>query len=56
VLELNPNPAIGIQDCVPSVARLTGMDYGDFLEEIIRMAIKRYKDKMPYEHLQANLL
>ena len=56
VLELNPNPAIGIRDCVPSVARLTGMEYGDFLEEINRMAIKRYKDKMPYDHLQANLL
>jgi len=56
VLELNPNPSIDIGLCVPSVAELTGMDYGDFLEEIIRMAIKRYKNRPPYYHLQANLI
>jgi len=32
------------------------MDYGDFLEDIIRMAIRRYKNKPPYYHLQANLM
>lgn len=56
VLELNPNPTINSTSCVPSVAKLTGMDYGDFLEEIIRMAIKRYKNRPPYYHLQANLI
>jgi D-alanine-D-alanine ligase len=56
VLELNPNPTINLTSCLPSVAKLTGMDYGDFLEEIIRMAIRRYKNKPPYYHLQANLL
>ena len=56
VLELNPNPSIDIGLCVPAVAELTGMDYGDFLEEIIRMAIKRYKNRPPYYHLQANLI
>jgi len=56
VLELNPNPTINLTSCVPSVAKLTGMDYGDFLEEVIRMAIKRYKNRPPYYHLQANLL
>ncbi len=56
VLELNPNPSISIVDCVPSVAKLTGLDYGDFIEEIIRMAITRYKNKPPYYHLQGNLI
>ncbi|MDD3190130.1 MAG: ATP-grasp domain-containing protein [Candidatus Pacebacteria bacterium] len=56
VLELNPNPTINLTSCVPSVAKLTGMDYGDFLEEVIHMAIKRYKNRPPYYHLQANLL
>ena len=53
VLELNPNPSINIGDCVPKVAELAGMDYGDFLEEVIRMAIWRYKNNPPYYHLQA---
>lgn len=56
VLELNPNPTINLTSCVPSVAKLTGMDYGDFLEEIIRMAIQRYKNKPPYYHLQAGMM
>ncbi len=56
ILELNPNPSINIGDCVPAVAQLVGMDYGDFLEEIIRMAIRRYKNRPPYYHLQANLI
>ncbi len=55
VLELNPNPSINDGDLVPGVAELIGMDYGDFLEEIIRLAIKRYKDRPPYYHLQTNL-
>ncbi|MBI3366214.1 ATP-grasp domain-containing protein [Candidatus Roizmanbacteria bacterium] len=37
-------------------AELMGMDYGDFLEDIIRMAIKRYKNRPPYYHLQSNLM
>lgn len=56
VLELNPNPSININDCVPGVAELIGMSYGDFIEEIIRMAIRRYKNKPAYYHLQTNLL
>jgi D-alanine-D-alanine ligase len=52
VLELNPNPAINTLDCLPSVASLVGMDYGDFLEEIISLAINRYKFQPPYHHLQ----
>jgi len=56
VLELNPNPSINIEDCVPACAELIGMDYGDFIEEIIKMAIRRYKNKPPYSHLQATLI
>jgi D-alanine-D-alanine ligase len=56
VLELNPNPSININDCVSSVAKLVGMDYGDFIEEVIRVAIDRYKNRPPYYHLQANIL
>jgi D-alanine--D-alanine ligase len=56
VLELNPNPSINIGNCVPEVAKLTGLDYGDFLEEIIALAIKRYKNKPPYFHLQTNTI
>lgn len=56
VLELNPNPSINIEDCVPGVAELIGMNYGDFIEEIIKMAINRYKNKPPYYHLQTNLI
>jgi D-alanine-D-alanine ligase len=56
VLELNPNPSIGEGDCVPSVAKIVGMDYGDFLERIIGLAIRRYKEKPPYYHLQMSIL
>ncbi|MBN2096406.1 ATP-grasp domain-containing protein [Candidatus Peregrinibacteria bacterium] len=56
VLELNPNPSINIGDCLPTVAKLVNMDYGDFLEEIIRSAIERYKNRPPYYHLQTNII
>jgi len=56
VLELNPNPSINIGDCVPNCAKLTGQDYGEFIEDIIRMAIKRYKSHPPYYHLQSNTI
>ncbi|MDT8318916.1 MAG: ATP-grasp domain-containing protein [Xanthomonadales bacterium] len=56
VLEVNPNPSIGPTDCVPAVAALAGMNYGDFLEEILRLAILRYKDRPPYYHLQMSTL
>lgn len=52
VLELNPNPSINIPDCVPAVAQLMNIDYGEFLERIIDMAIERYRGKAPYQHLQ----
>ena len=56
VLELNPNPSINKGNCLPAVAELAGMDYGDFLEEIIYSAIQRYQDKPSYSHLASNIL
>lgn len=56
ILELNPNPSIDRHNCASQSARLVGMDYADFLEEIIRMAINRYKNRPSYYHLQTNLL
>jgi len=53
VLELNPNPSINRNDCVPACAELVGMSYEDFIEEILFSAIKRYKDRPPYYHLQS---
>jgi D-alanine-D-alanine ligase len=56
VLEVNPNPSIGPTDCVPAVAQLAGLSYADFLEEILRLAIRRYRDRPPYYHLQMTTL
>lgn len=56
VLEINPNPSIGPADCVRSVAALEGLEYGDLFEEILRLAIRRYKDRPPYHHLQMTTL
>lgn len=56
VLELNPNPSINMGDCVPACAALTGQNYGDFLEAIMYLAIKRYKNRPPYFHLQTNTI
>lgn len=56
VLELNPNPSINIGDGVPTSAKLVGLNYGDLLEEIIRMTISRYQKHPPYYHLQTNTI
>jgi len=56
VLELNPNPSLDAEGTFSASAEVIGMDYGDFLEEIIRLAIKRYKDSPPYYHLQSNIM
>lgn len=56
VLELNPNPSLDNGGFFTDSAEMIGLDYGDFLEEIIRLAIKRYKDNPPYYHLQPNVL
>jgi D-alanine-D-alanine ligase len=56
VLELNPNPSLDRDGTFSASAEVIGLDYGDFLEEIIRLAIKRYKDNPPYYHLQPNIM
>lgn len=56
VLELNPNPSINVEDLIPHVAEIAGMNYGEFLETIIRMAILRYKNNPPYYHLQSTMI
>jgi D-alanine-D-alanine ligase len=56
VLELNPNPSLNQDGVFSASAEVIGLDYADFLEEIIRLAIKRYKDNPPYYHLQPNIL
>ncbi|MFA5184612.1 MAG: ATP-grasp domain-containing protein [Patescibacteria group bacterium] len=56
VLELNPNPSLDAEGTFSASAEVIGLDYGDFLEEIIRLAIKRYKDNPPYYHLQPNIM
>lgn len=48
VLELNPNPSLNLDDPGPLAAKVSGIKYNQFLEEIIRMAIERYKKKPPY--------
>ena len=56
VIELNPNPSINRHDALPRLSKLVGMDYGDFLEEIIRMTIQRYKENPPFYHLQSDFI
>lgn len=56
LLELNPNPSIGAEDVMDLSLKGNKFTYGEFLEEIIGMMIKRYKDETPYRHLQTNIL
>lgn len=55
VLELNPNPSINIGDCVSGAAELIGMSYEDFIEEIVKLCIIRYKTNPPFYHLQSSI-
>ncbi|MFH1533552.1 MAG: ATP-grasp domain-containing protein [Nitrospirota bacterium] len=52
VIELNPNPPISDTDFISVSAKLAGYNYDELLEEIIWMAVQRYKDKPPFYHLQ----
>lgn len=45
VLEVDTNPPLNEQTELIRAAKLTGMKFGDVLEEIISLAIKRYKNK-----------
>ncbi len=51
VLGLSPNPSLNENDILPMSAKVAGFDYGDLIEEIIGIAIKRYKEKPIYNHL-----
>ena len=55
ILEINPNPSINRGDCVPNCAEMTGLNYEDFIDEILREAILRYRARPPYYHLQSAL-
>ena len=55
ILEINPNPSINNGDCVPNCAEMTGLNYEDFIDEILREAIARYRARPPYFHLQSAL-
>ena len=45
VLELNPNPSLSPKAMLPAAAKLVGEDYGDLLEQLIVLAVKRYQKK-----------
>jgi D-alanine-D-alanine ligase len=53
ILEINPNPSINDGDCVPACAEVVGQSYADFIEEIMKECILRYKARPPYYHLQS---
>jgi D-alanine-D-alanine ligase len=55
ILEINPNPSINDGDCVPACAELIGLKYADFIDEIMKEAIRRYQARPPYYHLQSAL-
>lgn len=55
IIEINPNPSININDCVPHCAEMTGLNYEEFIQEIMKEAILRYQEAPPYQHLQSSL-
>jgi D-alanine-D-alanine ligase len=55
ILEVNPNPSINRGDCVPNCAEMTGLNYEDFIDDILNEAIRRYRARPPYHHLQSAL-
>ncbi|OGK18326.1 hypothetical protein A3G67_03460 [Candidatus Roizmanbacteria bacterium RIFCSPLOWO2_12_FULL_40_12] len=56
VLELNPNPSLSEDGFVTRAARLVRMNYGDLIEEIIRLSVRRYKTKFSqFKNLNYNL-
>ena len=56
ILEINPNPSINQGDCVPACAELIGLGYEDFILEILREVVLRYRARPPYYHLQSALV
>ncbi|MEK7233735.1 MAG: ATP-grasp domain-containing protein, partial [Elusimicrobiota bacterium] len=55
ILEINPNPSISNGDCVPACAEVIGHNYADFIEEIMKECISRYRARPPYYHLQSTM-
>ncbi len=53
VLEINPNPHIHQESYMAEAAEMVGLEYGEFLEQIIALTIQRYKNQPPYYHLQS---
>jgi D-alanine-D-alanine ligase len=49
VLECNPNPSIGRSDSVAHAASLINMAYEDFIDELVHLAIQRYKVTPHYQ-------
>jgi D-alanine-D-alanine ligase len=47
VIELNPNPVLHPNMGFATAAQLSGLDYGTFLEDILYLAVKRYKQSRP---------
>ncbi|EKD43983.1 MAG: hypothetical protein ACD_72C00047G0002 [uncultured bacterium] len=45
VLEIDTNPPLNEHTDIVKAAKLTGMKFGDLLEEIINLAVKRYQSK-----------
>lgn len=45
VLELDTNPPLNENSDVVRAAKLTGLNFGDLLEEIINLTVKRYQSK-----------
>jgi D-alanine-D-alanine ligase len=55
IIEVNPNPSINDGDCVPACAEVIGQNYADFIEDIMKECILRYRSRPPYYHLQSAL-
>jgi D-alanine-D-alanine ligase len=52
VLEVNPDPIFDQADFFAMAANLAKYKYEEMIEEIIYLAIQRYKNKPPFSHLQ----
>lgn len=47
VLEVNPNPPVGPEDTMAICAGLDGYSYEEFVEELILVAVQRYRESAP---------
>jgi D-alanine-D-alanine ligase len=57
VLECNPNCSIGSDDSMADAATLVNLEYEDFIDELVHLAIQRYKNSPVYaSHLTRALV